>query len=387
MAKKKPVGGKANDAAKPVGNTVKKASTVKATKAEKRAVRQGMREAARANREAGYANFADPMINQVPWGNAGNNPPYTPQPQSSPPPADPPDNDPPPATTGDTAARRELARYIRNAGFPDDMLDFFLDKMTSGELPEDADEFEYLDVASQHPSFQTRFPVIVEQLKKRKAGDMSVQVMSPNAVLDYEKQLRKTADDYGLSAWVSSPEQISKLILNGVDVDEARERINLAGYAASSTTPAAFREAFLGRHGLTEGNLVGYFLDPDKEEAEIRKQVSLGNVMGAAISNGFGNNWSIAERLYNRGFIPAGEIVGMSSVMSDFARAALTSSLSQGLGGTVNEEQRIDAAFGDSTAATDVAKVAAERTGRFNRSGGAVEGRTGVAGLGVASTT
>lgn len=295
-------------------------------------------------------------------------------------------SNPPVSPTGDTAARRELQRYLQLTGFPVDMTDFFLDKIAKGELPEDAGAEDYTMIAVEHPSFQARFPVIVEQMKRLKAGDATVQVMMPGAVREYEKALAEVADDYGLSSWVSSPEQISKLILGNVSASEATERINLAAYAAQSA-PEQFRKAFIEHQGLTEGNLVGYFLDPDREEGEIRKQVTLGNIMGAAISNGFGNNWSLAERVYSRGYVPAGEVTGMDTMMSEFSRAALTSSLSSGLGATVTEDQRVDAAFGDAAGQAAVDSVAAQRVGRFNTSGGAAEDRTGVSGLGVASTT
>ena len=302
----------------------------------------------------------------------------TQQTQTSTPPAE----EETPAVNSD--AYNALKRYIIMAGFPVDMVDFLYSKMNDGTIPEDAGIEDYLAVAVEHPSFKARFPSIVEQFNRRAAGDTTTPIMTPGQVIDYEMQVRNAADDYGLSSWVSSPDQISKLILNNVSVDEALERINMAGYAAQGA-PEAFRKAFMGKFGLTEGNLVGYFLDPDKEEGEIRKQVTLGNVMGAALSHGFGNNWNIAERLYERGYVPQGAT--MDSVMSEFARAALTANLSSGLGGTVNEEERIDQAFGDAGGTAKVLSVAAQRAGRFNTSGGAVEGQTGVRGLTGARTT
>ena len=291
---------------------------------------------------------------------------------------------PPPAPTGPDPARRALERYVQMSGFPLSMVDDLLQAQYDGLIDGDSQIEDYIAVGANNKDFQARFPAIVDQWKKLQAGDMSVQLMTPNQVRDYEREVRNAADDYGLSSWVSDPQQIATLIGGNVDATEAVDRINQAGYAASAAPPA-FREAFLKRYGLTEGNLVGFFLDPDKEEGEIRKQVTLGNVMGAALSHGFGNNWNIAERLYERGYVPQGAT--MDSVMSEFARAALTANLSSGLGGTVNEEERIDQAFGDAGGTAKVLSVAAQRAGRFNTSGGAVEGQTGVRGLTGARTT
>jgi hypothetical protein len=371
---------KKKTAAPQVSGTVKNARTP--TRKEKvKAARQSMREGAKSNQgwesEIPSATGGQPQQKQ-PWqdttgsgtgapggGGGGNVNPPVPQPT-------------------DSLAFKTLQNYLMWSGFPPDMTDFVMGKINDGTLPEDAGMEDYIGVSVEHPSFQARFPVIVEQFKKRSAGDMSVQIMTPMEVIDYEKQVRNTADDYGLSGWVSSPEQISTLILNNVDVEEAKERINLAGYAAMGA-PKAFRDAFIGQHGLSEGNLVGFFLDPDKEEEEIRKQVTLGKVMGAAISNGFGNDWRIANRLYDRGYVPQG--AAMDSMMSEFARAALSSGLSSGLGETVSADERIDAAFNDPNAMRKVASVAAQRSGRFNTSGGAVESQRGVSGLGASAAT
>ncbi len=153
--------------------------------------------------------------------------------------------------------------------------------------------------------------------------------------------------------------------------------------------PKTFRDAFLGKFGLTEGNLAGYFLDPSKEEGEIRKMVSQGNIMSAALTHGFGNDWRVAQRLFDRGFVPADSngMVGANDAMSGFARAALSGGLSGGLGGTADEDTRVDAAFGDTTAASKVESVLAQRAGRFNQSGGAAESQSGITGLGKASSS
>lgn len=284
--------------------------------------------------------------------------------------------------------RRILEKYVRSIGLPASCTDFLLAKMNTGELPEDADEFDYVATLSDEPSFKARFPTIVEQYRRVSAGDQSIQIMMPGEIIGYERQVRAVADDFGLSSWVTTPEQISKLILNGVDVDEATERINLAGYAAMQA-PKTFRDAFLGKFGLTEGNLAGYFLDPSKEEGEIRKMVSQGNIMSAALTHGFGNDWRVAQRLFDRGFVPADSngMVGANDAMSGFARAALSGGLSGGLGGTADEDTRVDAAFGDTTAASKVESVLAQRAGRFNQSGGAAESQSGITGLGKASSS
>lgn len=292
-----------------------------------------------------------------------------------------------PVATGDER-RRVLMQYVRAIGLPESVTDFLITKANSGELPEDADQFDYTKVLVEEPSFKARFPSIVEQFNRVSAGDTTVQIMSPMEVIEYEKRVRAVADDYGLSSWVTSPEQISALILNDVDVDEAVERINLAGYAAMQA-PKTFRDAFIGKFGLTEGNLAGYFLDPTKEEGVIRKMVSQGNIMSAALTHGFGNDWRIAERLFDRGFLPADAngMVGAGDAMSGFAKAALTSTYTTGYGDTgLTEDERIDAAFGDAASQQKLLNVQAQRLGRFNTSGGAAESQQGVTGLGSAQT-
>jgi hypothetical protein len=297
-----------------------------------------------------------------------------------PPPATPEEPVTPPANpSGPDPARLAMERYVRLAGFPVSFVDDIMRARGQSLLDDNSEIEDYIGVAvnSGNQEFATRFPSIVNQWKKREAGDMSVQIMAPNQVLEYEKTLQNAADDYGLSSWVSSPDQIARLIDNDVSAEEAVERIDQAGFAAT-VAPQQFRDAFFKQYGLTEGNLVGFFLDPDREEGEIQKAVAQGRIVAAGMQNGFANNWEIGKRLFDKG-------VTGDNAMSGFSRAALTSNLSSGLGATVSEDTRIDAAFDDAKATEDLTRVSAQRTARFNSTGGASESRTGVTGLGSAS--
>ena len=286
---------------------------------------------------------------------------------------------PPPAPTGPDPARRALERYVQMSGFPLSMVDDLLQAQYDGLIDGDSQIEDYIAVGVNNKDFQARFPAIVDQWKKIQAGDLSVQLMTPIQVRDYETQLKNAADDYGLSSWVSDPQQIAALIGGNVDATEAVDRINQAGYAASAAPPA-FREAFLKRYGLTEGNLVGFFLDPDKEEGEIKKAIGQGQIVAAAIQNGFANNWGTGERLWDRGY--SGD-----QAMSGFARAALSRNLGGGLGQTVSEDTMINSEFGDAAAVQQLQSVTAQREGRFNTAGGASESSKGVTGLGVGKAT
>ena len=286
---------------------------------------------------------------------------------------------PPPVPAGVDPARRALENYVKMAGFPASMVDDLIRAQGEGLIDGNSQVEDYIAVGVGNKDFQARFPSIVDQWKKLQAGDMSVQLMTPVQVRDYETEVRNAADDYGLSSWVSSPAQIAALIGGKVDATEAVERINQAGYAASAAPPE-FRQAFLKRYGLTEGNLVGFFLDPDKEEGEIKKAIGQGQIVAAAIQNGFQNNWGTGEKLWDRG-------VSADQAMSGFARAALSRGLGSGLGARVSEDAMIGSEFGDAAATAEVTSVAAQRTGRFSGAGGAAESQKGISGLGAASTT
>lgn len=281
--------------------------------------------------------------------------------------------------TGPDPARLRLEAYVRMVGFPVSMVDALMDARGKGLITDDSGIEDYIAVGVEQPDFQARFPAIVNRWKRMQSGEPGLEMITPLQVMEYEKRVRDTADDYGLSSWVSSPEQIARLIDNNVSADEAVERIETAGYAAV-TAPKEFREAFFKQFGLTEGNLVGYFLDPDKEEGEIRKSVAQGRLVASAMQNGFANNWNIGERLLERGVNP-------ESAMSGFAAAALSKGLGSGIGATVSEDAMIDAEFGDAAAQGQVASVAAQRAGRFNTVGGAVESQQGVTGLASSQST
>lgn len=275
-------------------------------------------------------------------------------------------------------SRAEIARRVQMAGLPATMVNQIMSAW-GDRIDADSEIEDYIALGVENAEFRARYPSIVNQWDRLQAGEMGVQLMSPNEVIAYEKALLNAADDYGLSSWVSSPEQVAKLINSDVSADEAIDRINMAGYAAA-LAPDEYRAAFFKHYGLTEGNLVGYFLDPDKEEAEIKKAVAQGTVVASAMKHGFANDWRIGERLVDRG-------VNEQSAASGFARAALLRGIGSGLGQTISEDTMIDAEFGDATAAREVASVTAQHVGRFNTAGGAAESQKGVSGLSRARST
>lgn len=296
---------------------------------------------------------------------------------------------PTPTPSDNNEQRRVFTRWVTQIGLPPDMVDWLIGKVNGEEIPEDGELEDYIPVLAEHPSFQKRYPVIVEQLRRWQAGDTSQQVWTPAAVLEYEKTVRDAADDYGLSSWVSSPDQISTLILNNVSVDEAKDRINLAAYSAMNAPPQ-IKNALLTRYGLSDGNLVGFFLDPTKEEQEIRNAVAYSSIVGSAVSRGLGLSWEDAVRMREQGLYAAPATAEMAagiadSVAASFEEAAKRRGLQSGYGMTVSGYQLASASLGDVAAGSVLGAATDARVGRFNRRSGIADTQAGAISLRTAA--
>lgn len=231
--------------------------------------------------------------------------------------------------------------------------------------------------------FKERFPSIAEQYRKKLAGE-DVYVWSPSEVLDYERTWDAMMPE-DVKPMFDKRKTITDLILAGVDPKvEFQERLDQAKWA-SATAPAEVRKVLADKYGVTGGQLVGFYLDPTKGEEWLKKQSNTAAMRAAGLAAGFDLSWEWSERA---GEQLAGSYDNIGEYQSRMRKAAEGAALTGGLGDSVSQETLADAAVvGDAQAQRRVSQVAAQRQGRFNSSGGAAEGRSGVSGLGSSRTT
>jgi hypothetical protein len=227
----------------------------------------------------------------------------------------------------------------------------------------------------QHPLFQEKYPAF-EQLSKDGRG------ISVDDYQSYQKDVREYLQAFGVpSGMYDTPADIAKLLLNDVSREEVRDRLNLAAQA-SFTAPVEVRNALVQRYNATPGDLVGYYLDPDKAAPLLEQQYRSAQVIGAAERQGFNVATAAAERIASQG-------VEYGAASQGFAQARANEDLTRDLigGSGVSEADLIEGTFGDAEAARRTERVARRRSADYRSAvGGAISDRTGVSGLGSSST-
>lgn len=174
---------------------------------------------------------------------------------------------------------------------------------------------ELIAAVEQTDVWRDRFAVIVEQRRRRNAGEQ-VYVMSVGEVIEYERTVAASMRRFNLPNWFyDQPSDFNQLILSGMSAREVEDRISGAYNTVANLDPD-IREEFSRFYGVGTGDaaLAAYFLDPDKTEAQLEK-VSL-----AAYAGGIAKDFDIdltrdqAElfSLYDR--TPAGIAQDMSEI-------------------------------------------------------------------------
>jgi hypothetical protein len=219
-----------------------------------------------------------------------------------------------------------------------------------------------------YAEFHKRFPAY-------KALADAGQAISPAEYVQYEKSIAQLTQAYGLPAGVFDPAtDITDMLINNVSVTEAKERFDMAATAAYSA-PQEFRDALVNEYGMTPGDLVAYWLDPDRAMPVLERQFSAARLIGAAAENALAVSREQAERLASLG-------IGYEAGRQGFQAAAGLEGLETGAGETIGEAERVDAAFGDVEARRKQQRIQASRVGQFEGGGNFVASQEGVSGLG-----
>lgn len=229
------------------------------------------------------------------------------------------------------------------------------------------------------PSFKDRFPAM-EYLESKG------RYWTPSQYITYEQTVKDTMRSAGIPAgfW-DDPTDISSLIQNDWSADEVVDAIGEAENAVLNLPPAA--KAQMQAWGLTNGDMVAYWLNPDKGRTLAqRKQGQQQGIIGASFTQaGFG--------AVSQGFAEAArqnvgvegvarnveELAGISPIFSETAGERSTgddmgSSTAHAFAGGTTEQR--------AAAARRIDRRRQSRTAAFEGGGGAASGGRGTTGLG-----
>lgn len=274
------------------------------------------------------------------------------------------------------------ATYLRNMGFTEQQVASLKNQLwgTDSELKlyYGQDGWEDLVVSKLYdtPEFAQRFPAVVQSRAKNPMDFISV-----GEVLEYENNWEKIMPP-GTWGMFDKRSTITSLMLGGVSLNELQDRVQTATWAAA-TAPPGVRDQLSAHYGVSPDALIGFYLDPTRGEEWLQSETMTAAARAAGIGSGIGLSWEQARRAAAEGGYTGLDSYGALS--SQVARAAAYSGLQSGLGSTVGGEDFADFIGKDDRSRLE--QVAAQRTGRFNTSGGAGESQQGVTGLRGASAT
>lgn len=235
-----------------------------------------------------------------------------------------------------------------------------------------ASDVEVMQALRQTQAWKDRFPGM--ELREQ-AG---LNPISPAEYIAYENTARQLSQAAGISLdYINN--LMPELIGNDVSLTELSQRIS-DGYAAARFAPPEVTQA-LYQLGFHEGDLVGFWLDPENYWVDIQERWQAAQAAGASTIAGFSQlDQQQAERL-------AQLDLDFSTMVRGFASLRYNRQLLQRLVGETGTEglttsQAIEAQFFNSEDMETIQRNQERRIAMFQGGGGAAANQTGVVGLG-----
>lgn len=221
------------------------------------------------------------------------------------------------------------------------------------------------------PEYKTRFPAMEALSQKGRA-------ISEASYIDYEQQAAALEQRYGLPSGMLM-NNVTGLLTNDVSATELNDRVILAS-AASIQAPQELKDTFKNYYGIDAGGLTGYFLDPNVAAPLLEKQYATTLIGSEAVRQGLAVDVNSAENLQSLG-------ITQDQARQGFTTVAGASGLTKGAGDVTNQQELISGTLaGNAAAQQNIDRVAASRTGRFQKGGQFLQTKEGNVGLGSAAT-
>jgi len=196
--------------------------------------------------------------------------------------------------------------------------------------------------------------------------------------IEYRNSVRESAARYGIDSSLVTNQKIVDYLTNKVSAAEIAQRMGTAANAVATTPPETVA-LLKDYYGLSTGDLITFFLDPDETEAMLQTRYTAARIGTEGARQQFGINVQEAEALAKQG-------VGIDQAAEGFRTAAARTAFMGGPGETASREDILKGTFGDQRSEEKIFRIAASRTGRFQEGGRFVEGQGGGGAFGGAAT-
>jgi hypothetical protein len=286
---------------------------------------------------------------------------------------------PPPGEDPVTAAEQEQIYRAGEEVLRDKLRQYGLESLEQWafeQLRLDYDPQTIILRLRETPEFAERFPGIALRTANGYAA------ISPADYLRIESQMRQTMETAGLPrGFYDDVSDFAEFIGNDVSPDEVTERVAMAVTAVRSINPA-LRTQLQEMYGVgvdNDGELIAYYLDPDRAVNVIEQRLQLeaaGMSAAAQRTLGQGLNTGIAEQLVDVN-------VQQREIGDRLKNQAGLRSQLVGETGKVTSSELAAAEFGlDSEATAQVRSLRQRRQESARRASGSLAANTGISGLG-----
>ena len=279
----------------------------------------------------------------------------------------------------DLEKKREDARMSIKALLTKYKLDSLFDTVW-GNYTSDMVDFNDMDALAlsirETEAYKTRF---AGNEMRRAAG---LGDLSPATYIALEDSFKNTMRSNGIpDSFYDSPEDFAKLIAGDVSVSEFNDRISYVRSLVQDA-PASVRNQMAQLYNVSEGQLIAYFIDPDKAAPILKEQERAARIGAAAQENAAMQlSVSTAEDLAKRGITDAQAYQGFGNInqMGELTKAFTGEE-------SISDQDIIAAQFGFNTdAEKKLMKRREQRLGEFK--GGGSYARTSGASAGSVETS
>lgn len=275
------------------------------------------------------------------------------------------------------SAKGTLATTLAQYGLPASLAD----KLWDQEYVQKGTPIQtIIDVALPNTDeYKQRFPGLTSLRERRNRGE-SVLIPSVTQYLELETGIASVLRDSGLPAgFYDDPSDFATFIGGSTSPKEIEDRISLARNVAFNA-PVEVRQELSRVYGLEPGDLVAYFLDPQRMLPDLQKKANAAAVGGATIRSGFGLlTQQEMEQLSASGVTDteaaqrSGALVPLSGLFAETAGEAAA-------GDQLGRDEQVGYIGGSAQAVTSIERRRSRRQAQFEGGGGAAagQGRTGL---------
>jgi hypothetical protein len=254
-------------------------------------------------------------------------------------------------------ARSTMATVLATYGLGD-LSDFVYNEIIAKETVNINNPDAIIFAIREQPAYKKRFAGNAARLKK------GLSELDPASYIALENQFRQTLQSNlgpEMLSVYGTQETFQELIEGDVSPSELNERIQ-QGYRAVADADPGVKEQMRTLYGVTEGQLVGYFLDPTKAAPLLTRRAQAANIAARGFEQGgIQLSGQFAEDLARRG-------ISEQQARAGFAEVGALGELRQTFAGetALSSEQLAGAAFGiDVAAQQELERKRRQRTGEF----------------------